>query len=427
MPSADVNADVNGDVVVSMYNVGFGDCFLIRFPGPERDRRVLIDCGSIKSGVAGSTDDVVEQIISDVTDDGVARIDVVVVTHRHRDHVSGFASDLWRDVSVGEVWFPWTEDPDDDEARELLQEMASFAAALEAERTALGPALAADDEGRELLDHVLANTLALSNEKAMNTLQRGFKGGVRGAHRHYLQRSSELVESELLPGVSVHVLGPSRDLDVIRDMNPPSAESFIRAGAGAILAGGDPDVLPFPPVPPLAGEPSDAVKALLQRLSQASALMGAVALEQAVNNTSLMLVFEIGQAVLFFPGDSQWGTWRLNLDDDRRRELLERTTFYKIGHHGSHNATPVSFVEHVLGAHNDSSSDVWAAASVTRHGKFAEIPKRELIETLRERLPVGDRVVRSDEPPPARHVPPGMKVVNRNRKPIRYDFTISIA
>ena len=113
-------------VTVSMYNVGFGDCFLIRIPGATRDRTVLVDCGSIKKGVVGEIDAVVDQIISDVG----GRIDVVAMTHRHRDHVSGFAHPSWRGVEVGEVWMPWTENPADPLARNVLDQMAGFAQAL---------------------------------------------------------------------------------------------------------------------------------------------------------------------------------------------------------------------------------------------------------------------------------------------------------
>ena len=31
-----------------------------------------------------------------------------------------------------------------------------------------------------------------------------------------------------------------------------------------------------------------------------------------------------------------------------RKALVKRPTFFKVGHHGSHNATPKSFVDHVL-------------------------------------------------------------------------------
>ena len=74
----------------------------------------------------------------------------------------------------------------------------------------------------------------------------------------------------------------------------------------------------------------------------------ALKLDSDTNNTSLALAFELpdGQ-VLLFPGDAQVGNWEswseLSWKDGDRtitgKDLLARTTLYKIGHHGSHNAT----------------------------------------------------------------------------------------
>jgi hypothetical protein len=79
----------------------------------------------------------------------------------------------------------------------------------------------------------------------------------------------------------------------------------------------------------------------------------ALALDSDTNNTSLVLAFELtpGGDVLLFPGDAQVGNWlswellewqvaeaagtRTVKSDD----LLARTVLYKVGHHGSHNAT----------------------------------------------------------------------------------------
>src|SRR5689334_3547640 len=92
-------------VSIRMYNVGLGDCFLLRFPDEERERKVLIDCGVHVSGPGPhKISEVVDQIIEDVTDDETPRIDVVIATHRHRDHVSGFDNPRWGEVEVGEVW-----------------------------------------------------------------------------------------------------------------------------------------------------------------------------------------------------------------------------------------------------------------------------------------------------------------------------------
>lgn len=68
----------------------------------------------------------------------------------------------------------------------------------------------------------------------------------------------------------------------------------------------------------------------------------ALSIDNSVNNTSLVLAIELVESgkVLLFPGDAQtesWRTWK-NKDADVA-DLLKRTVVYKVGHHGSHNAT----------------------------------------------------------------------------------------
>ena len=78
--------------------------------------------------------------------------------------------------------------------------------------------------------------------------------------------------------------------------------------------------------------------------------------DHLTNNTSLVLAFELPgeHNVLLFAGDAQVGNW-LSWDDIQMwspvdgvqpsqakpdiGDLLRRTVFYKVGHHGSHNAT----------------------------------------------------------------------------------------
>ncbi|MBE8521156.1 hypothetical protein ILP97_27355 [Amycolatopsis sp. H6(2020)] len=163
---------------VRMYDVGFGDCFLIELPRKAADPpfRILVDCGAHTSGYprAGwSPDDAVRAIIADLGD--TPRLDVVIATHRHQDHVSGFASDQWGAVEVGEVWMPWTEHPTDAEAREVRERQSRLARGLDlafgtqafAKRwTRPGPAGA--------LQAVVRNSL--TNTSAMRVLHHGFRG-----------------------------------------------------------------------------------------------------------------------------------------------------------------------------------------------------------------------------------------------------------
>jgi beta-lactamase superfamily II metal-dependent hydrolase len=378
---------MSAQAVVRMYNVGFGDAFLLILPGDDRPRRVLVDCGVLIGGAGPAPmKQVVGQIIADTTDpDGVARIDVVVGTHRHHDHVSGFADTRWADVWVGEVWMPWTEHPKDPLARQIRSTQSRTG-------LALTRALAAGTTPEDELAMILAEN-ALSNAAAMRTLHTGFDGAPR---RRYLPGAGgrRSFKPRGLPGVRVHVLGPSRDPEVIRDVDPPANKAWLRMAEAA-----QEQATPSSPfagvrdIAPdrfergrdsahLALEPRDV--RYLDGVAAADLFGVAVALDKAVNGTSLVLAFEVGEACLLFPGDAQWGTWLAIVEDEEAMELLARTSFWKIGHHGSHNATPKDFVAK-LGALRDADeepAELWSLVSTRHVEKWPEIPKEELLEAI---------------------------------------------
>jgi beta-lactamase superfamily II metal-dependent hydrolase len=396
-----------------MYDVGFGDCFLLTFPGPDRPRKVLIDCGVHPAGPpeARPFNEVVAQVLADLKEGDEARVDVVVCSHRHRDHVLGFENEGWSSVRVSEVWMPWTEHPTDPEARKIREAQAKKAAAVARVLALSG----ANDENAVRARDLLENNL--TNAKAMAMLHGGFLGHPPARFLPEPPAGGQPllpqeIRSPLLPDVTVHVLGPSRDRDTIRDMNPPVGESFFRAAAGNGSSGAAPlddrwaisargaafpdwfkktellaQKVGFDPSKPLTGsDPSFLGKwfaslelsahdvSKVDHFATDSPLAAAVAIEQAANGTSLMLVFEIGQAVLLFPGDAQWGTWDNAIKT--ARPLLERTNFLKVGHHGSHNASPKSFVNDVLGG------DFKAMVSTRPTKIFKQIPRLPLLTAL---------------------------------------------
>lgn len=393
-------------ITVRMYNVGFGDSFLLMIPARDRTRKILIDCGVHMSGPNPdlSLSDLVKRIVKDVTEDGTPRIDVVIATHRHRDHVHGFREQIWETVEVGEVWMPWTEHPTDPLAKEIRETQSAVAARLD---KALEVMIAAPQRFRlsaaraietKQLREFVSNSL--TNAEAMETLHDGFAGGAKIQRRYlpYKERGKNSFDTELLPGVTIHAMGPSRDPEVIRDMNPPKGQSYLRL-MDAFDGPDDNLQLPFHQDWSIKPETYDPGHAILKsseigrinNMGDGTELSVAVALEDAVNGTSLMLMLHIGKAYLLFPGDAQWGTWNAAMNDPEWRRLLQKTNFYKIGHHGSHNATPKEFVDDVL--HENFS----AMASVRPIKKFKLIPKKELMEKLREKP---GKVVRSDKPDP---------------------------
>ncbi|HLM56155.1 MAG TPA: hypothetical protein VK422_08480 [Pyrinomonadaceae bacterium] len=377
-------------VRVRMYNVGFGDCFLLFIPSPDGVKKILFDCGVHFQGRGPRPiDEVAAQIVEDVRDpDGVARIDVVVGTHRHQDHVSGFESEVWDEVEVKEVWMPWTENPKDPEGRRILEKQSRRA--LQLQQAALRFGLGAKVEAMAVN--------SMTNEKAMLTLHEGFAGDPKRVFLPFKTRSANTFKRPFLPGVTVHVMGPSRDPQVIRDMDPPDEETFKHL-SDLLSGNGGASELPFHSgwavTPSRFGSAakhlvlSKAETAKIEKFGEDDGVAAAVALEKAVNGTSLMLMLQVGKAYMLFPGDAQWGTWSSAMQDEEWRGLLDRTTFYKVGHHGSHNATPKSFVNEIL------KKDFWAMACTgPSHSWTNTIPQKDLLKALREK---SKKVVRSDK------------------------------
>jgi hypothetical protein len=155
--------------------------------------------------------------------------------------------------------------------------------------------------------------------------------------------------------MKVHVLGPPRDPDEIEELDPASDDETYKAlmlRAASLL---DQEVpAPFSEQwrvpdddlgPGLAYDDLERLKGLAH---SADALLAAKAVDDMINSTSLVLVLEIGSARLLLPGDAEWGTWKRILANNKARSLLRGATFFKVGHHGSHNATSKTLVEKVL-------------------------------------------------------------------------------
>jgi beta-lactamase superfamily II metal-dependent hydrolase len=331
-------------LTVTMFDVGFGDCFLVEIPVARRPFRILFDCGCH----SGSRQKLADRVIAAVTDaQGNAYIDVVVGTHRHKDHVNGFAADGWEKVEVREVWLPWTENPEDPNARGLAARQVEAAALA---MKALAPAgLGAKDEKHvgDLLG------LALTNEAAMDTLYNGFAGGPVRRYLPDAERPLEPLTLSGFPGISFHVMGPTRDETNLGTMDPPKAETFRKLAAAAAAAQDPRKLVPFSErwsgatgVSGLLSAEDEATIGALSARQNIAALSAAI--DNAINNTSLVIMIEVGKAFLLFCADAQWGNWQAILAEPHWRQMLRNTTFLKVGHHASHNASPVSLIDKLL-------------------------------------------------------------------------------
>lgn len=386
-------------LTVRMYNIGFGDAFLVTSPTNAGTWRMLVDCGVHSHGASDHTvAEIVADIIETCTDeDGTARLDVVVATHRHRDHVSGFADQRWQQVEVGEVWLPWTENPDDAEANGLRAAHDVLAMALR---------LALDAAGDENADLALNS---LTNEDAMWTLRQGF-AGPNVKRRFVVSDPGAPYALDGLPGGRVHFLGPGRDPQALRRMEPPAGERWLGMTPGN---GSGPTVAAFPSYQVTEEQfrtlmPEDlaltpALRKRIAGLPGADAVAAAAWLDRVLNNTSVVLLLQVGSASLLLPGDAQWGAWLPLLDTAEVRSLLSQVTLYKVSHHGSHNGTPRTLAEEVFG------DSVTSLVSVRHIERWPHIPKENLMTALsrgQRRLLSSDGAL--DQLPQARRADDGL-------------------
>jgi competence protein ComEC len=89
---------------LSFLDVGQGDSVYVRFPDGFS---MLVDGGGSERG---DWDPGATRVVPFLRAEGIDRIDLVVASHPHADHVRGLAAVLG-EVEVGEVWACWHEEP----------------------------------------------------------------------------------------------------------------------------------------------------------------------------------------------------------------------------------------------------------------------------------------------------------------------------
>jgi hypothetical protein len=371
-----------------------GDCFLLTFTAGSSTSRMLIDCGSFRN--SGASVARLEKIAAAIKKDlAGAPLNVVVGTHQHNDHLSGFVhcEPMFRQMGIEQVWLSWLDNPTDKRAQKIGEAHHNLIARLHDVRSALRASFKGSRASRpaavrslEVLTDILGFYGAAGDKppelpaKAVKLLKQF------GQKRpEYLKPGTTLEMPGLPPGaVRVHVLGPPRKDEDLYRKDPKKGESYDHSLAAASLlasrfldASGKPSSsspdeqdYPFNNRYRLTGRPGPALRALMKRYEsrpeawrtidddwtgQAEAL--ALYLDEFTNNSSLVLAIELVAAgkVLLFAGDAQTGNWASWADvkwDDpsvTTDDLLTRTVFYKVGHHASHNATLVQVFEQLGG------------------------------------------------------------------------------
>lgn len=234
----------------------------------------------------------------------------------------------------------------------------------------------------------------LSNRSAIRNLARLGRQG-RAVYAHYGMR---LPMARLLPGVKVQVLGPPtlrQKADLARQAATHRDQfwhfhAFWNLAADTASLSATSAVFARARTCPLAASPPES-RWFIRRLRQARGeqLLRVVrAMDDALNNTSLILLIHAGGKRFLFPGDAQWENWEYALT--RNAALLRSVDFYKVGHHGSLNATPKA-LWNLFARRGDRSTrrrlvSLVSTCSNSKHGHRetnTEVPRESLIAELR--------------------------------------------
>jgi hypothetical protein len=366
-----------------------------------------------------------------------------------------------KNKQIEHVWMAWTEDPSDPLAKQLGKARDDMAIAVKSAAQAMratGGDTAAADAVDSLLGFfgdtsiqmgaagVEGATFAASARNSMD-LVRGLV-----AQAEYRNPGEPVIELDWLPGFRFYVLGPPRNIDAIHDTGAHGSSELyaLTALSRAAIQQSDTTKKPAGSDDATSEAPFDQ-RYRLQRtdpsivkafgktylasaeawrtvdtdwLNGSSAL--AIQLDSFTNNTSLAIAIEriADGKVLLFPGDAQEGNWlswqkdaveqkdsagqKITLEWQVKspdgqtstvaaKDLLNRTVFYKVGHHSSHNATAKGKGLEMMTRESELTAfipvDRQVALGRSPAGTW-KMPARQLYRALLDKCQ--GRVVRSD-------------------------------
>jgi beta-lactamase superfamily II metal-dependent hydrolase len=364
----------NNQLRVRMYRIGFGDFFLITVPTKSGPEHILIDCGvhagDIKSMAA---------CVQDLAKETNRKLALVIATHYHADHLSGFATqfDEFAQFDVDMVWITNRLDPKHKEAAKFKAQITKLAGDLQ-----LRLGARKDPAAREAMFKI-NDALGVKakkeggNEKALRLLTEGFKN--TPPVKYYQGGQEPELPKSLKGAITAELLGPA-PMDSGKEFataDNKNAQYIMRAADNGLPPATD-KFVPFERDWPgsVADYPtwafsvyrtkemieakkpgtSKIMEKILQDAQPDILLAMADAVDGTLNNQSLVVLFTCQGKKLLFVGDAQWGNWSywlygkkstgkdLPAINKKAKDILASIDFYKVGHHGSSNANPIPAV-----------------------------------------------------------------------------------
>lgn len=373
--------------------MGTGDCFALKFFKDDQTTfKILIDSGSISGGKEHFTPFV--ENLKDYLDN---QVDVLVITHEHNDHVLAFqrCKDLFTEnFQVDEIWMGWPEKDGDPTVEAWKTDYGQKKLALKLASDRLEKMINSNSLKKEFDGHEgsaqlmgarkhfvrnlneISNLHVAPNFSANDGEYKGLLGGMKVVKEDIADnnisyyRPGDILRNILgLEGVKIYILGPPelyRSIEVedggegesySRNLNLSDQDTF---GLAVLSANGyltakdlpfDKDYLVADDAALRTAYDKESWRSIDYDWLYASGSL-ALRLEHFTNNLSLVMAIEFEESgkIMLFPGDAEYGSWaswhNIHWNDTSdcsdaltTEQLLNRTVFYKVAHHLSHNGT----------------------------------------------------------------------------------------
>jgi hypothetical protein len=387
-------------LLIRAFNVAVGDCIYCRIPKARKqgavvdDFHILVDCGS--KGTAAQLKRAIANLKTMLPDagGGKVRLDLLVVTHEHADHIKGFDPADFEGIRIENLWMSAAMDASHPQAENALK-LRSMATQAMRNIAARNLSLSPELQG-------LVELYGVGNDDATQALRTTLpeRNGIEPNYVHADKTPAQLRPATLVDA-TIKVLGPEMNID----------RYYLGVDGAEIVHG-------FTQTTGVFRSPADAVTIVPSNISQSdfrrlrSRMMSAALAftqenDKLINNTSVVLLIEWKQKRLLFVGDAEWtntfvdgnqnGSWNVmwNL---RKADLAKPLDFLKIGHHGSENATPWSedggpeseparILDAILPLpQGNSQAKAKALVSTSRTNTYESIPRAALLEELGKRV-----------------------------------------
>jgi hypothetical protein len=372
-------------ITLRAYNVLFGDALVVSWDEDDGVHHAWIDFGNFHN----DPNAVFEKVYNDVLARTGGKLDLLVITHRHLDHMEGFHSLRKRfkaDFTINRLWHAHVTPAVDH----------VFTIAERSLRNMLPASIPDSDTD---IGRMFRNNFGAKGDKIRKQMAAILKDiGVPASRTFKIHRGLDL-KSALPPdlkALEIEVLAPETNSK--RYLQPIEHALQARGIAISSATGGR--------IKTTREDPFDGARAVkfnrstlagladvarLRRQLQTGGLEVLAAVDTTRNNTSIVMRLTHGSARLLLVGDAEEMSWEIM----RKNGAPLRASVMKIGHHGSINSSPDWSFSEVMPKKLAGNAAV-VSTDPTRFTGENEVPKAGVLSGWRGRLKTGTRLLRTD-------------------------------